>query len=119
MNILEYSDHVTIIQNDKNSIDSYQSEVAQKQMEMFDPILKHMKEKYRIELTPTKDITHPGQNVDIFNHYLKELDPIALTALYKIANATASVCIGMALIDEIIDIETALDLSYIEQDIQI
>lgn len=70
-------------------------------------------------MTPTQDITHPGQNVQRFSGFLSELDPIALTTLYKIANATSSVCIGIALMNEIITLESALDISYIEQDIQI
>jgi chaperone required for assembly of F1-ATPase len=78
-----------------------------------------MKDKYEIELTPTQDLTHPGQNVRKFVDFVTKLNPVSLTILYKIANTTSSVCLGVALMNERITIEEALNISFLEQDIQI
>lgn len=83
---------------------------------MYNPVLTAMKERFDLEITASHELEH-FQTADISN-IVSNLDSLALTSLFKIAQITRSVCIGLTLLHEDITIPQALDTAFVEVDYQ-
>eukprot|EP00803_Ostreobium_quekettii_P001527 evm.model.scf_2020EXC.3 EVM.evm.TU.scf_2020EXC.3 scf_2020EXC:20432-23766(+) len=97
-------------------------ELADKQAEMYNPLVSWVVDRFGVQLELSDTIFGAQQSestVDVFHQYLQGLDAWHLTAADAMASSCKSLIIGLALLNDRVSLLEAIEISRLEEEFQI
>ncbi len=92
-----------------------------RQLERWEPLVKQIEAKHGIKLERTSGVMHQAQTAEALTKlrvYLSQMDDFALSALTTATSLAASLCAGLAALEEDADADAIWALANLEEDWQ-